>query len=155
MKLRVTAGRVFAVVAMIPIAVYGYFAFFEISAPIQYDPLGPEGWPRVLALTALLLCLSIFRESGERGATVFDGTTKQVLIAAAMLGIYASVFEWLGFAIATSLFCAGLAGLMGASWRSAIVFGVVLGIGQYVFAVHLLGLNLPAGDILIMIGGSS
>lgn len=27
--------------------VYGVIAFTAISAPFRYDPMGPEGWPRV------------------------------------------------------------------------------------------------------------
>jgi putative tricarboxylic transport membrane protein len=154
-KIRITGNRAFVSIAIILICVYGYFAFFEISAPIQYDPLGPEGWPRFLAMAALLLCVSILRDADERSAMRFDGTSRQVLIAAAMLWVYASVFEWLGFALATSLFCAGLAGLMGARGSRAILFGVLLGVGQYVIAVHLLGLNLPIGEIFVAGNGPS
>ena len=39
------ADRVFAGVAILLVCGYGYFAFFAISAPIQYDPLGPERRP--------------------------------------------------------------------------------------------------------------
>lgn len=149
MNFRVTASRAFAGVGIILICAYGYFAFFEISAPIQYDPLGPEGWPKFLAIVGLLLSVSILRDAGDPAALLFDGTTKQVLIAAAMLSVYAWVFEWLGFALSTTLFCAGLAGLMGARGTRALLFGVLLGVGQYVIAVHVLGLNLPIGEIFV------
>ena len=149
MKLRFGGERVFACVAILLVCVYGYFAFFDISAPIQYDPLGPEGWPRFLSSAALLLCLSILRNADDRKTLSLQGSSKQVLIAAVLIWLYAAVFEWLGFALATVLFSAGLAGLMGARPSRALLFGVLVGVGQYLIAVYLLGLNLPAGEILV------
>ena len=98
MKLRFGGERVFACVAILLVCVYGYFAFFDISAPIQYDPLGPEGWPRFLSSAALLLCLSILRNADDRKTLSLQGSSKQVLIAAVLIWLYAAVFEWLGFA---------------------------------------------------------
>ena len=149
MKLRFGGDRTFACVAILLVCVYGYFAFFDISAPIQYDPLGPEGWPRFLSIAAVLLCVSILRNAGERKTISLDGSARQVLIAAVLIWIYAAVFEWLGFALATALFSAGLAGIMGARPSRALLFGVLVGVGQYLIAVYLLGLNLPAGEILL------
>ena len=143
MRFRFGGDRLFACVAIALTGIYGYFAFFEISAPIQYDPLGPEGWPRFLAVAALLLCIPMLRRPATRDAVFAAGPARQVLLAAAMIWAYAAVFEWLGFALATTLFCAGLAGLMGASKGRAALFGITAGIGLYGLSVHLLGLNLP------------
>lgn len=149
MKGGIPGDRVFAGLAILLVCGYGYFAFFEISAPIQYDPLGPEGWPKFLAIVALLLCISLLRNPEVRETAVTGATTKRVLLTALVLAGYAFVFEWLGFALATTLFCTGLAGLLGATRLKAVIFGITVGVGLYVVGVHLLGLNLPIGEIFI------
>lgn len=148
MKVEITGDRIFAGVAVILVAIYAYFAFVEISAPIQYDPLGPEGWPRFLATVALLLCVLLLRRPEDRAFTATAATVKRVMFAAALVAGYAVVFEWLGFALATALFCSGFARLLGATRTGALLFGIVTGAGLYVVAVHLLGLNLPPGELL-------
>ena len=150
MKRGIAGDRLFAGIAILLISGYGYFAFFEISAPIQYDPLGPEGWPRFLATVAFLLCIALLRNPEEHDSAVSGSVAKRVLVAAAMLAGYAFLFEWLGFALATALFCTGIARLLGASRSRAVVFGLITGIGLYAVAVYLLGLNLPIGDVIAM-----
>jgi len=154
MKVKVAGDRIFAVVALSLAGIYGYFAFFDISAPIQYDPLGPEGWPRVLTVAALLLCLALLRSPDKRGFAASPGTIGRVSLAAVMLAGYAVVFEWLGFALATGIFCAAMARLLGATVARAGAFGILAGVGLYAVAVHLLGLNLPAGTVLAVVTGS-
>jgi putative tricarboxylic transport membrane protein len=142
-----SGDRVFACIAILLVGIYGYFAFFDISAPIQYDPLGPEGWPRFLAIMALLLSSYLLWRPVVENFAAAGGTAKRILLSATMLAGYAFTFEWLGFALATTIFCAALARLLGAGRLGAIVFGIVAGVGLYVVAVHLLGLNLPVGEI--------
>jgi len=154
MKVKVAGDRLFTVVALVLSGIYGYFAFFDLSAPIQYDPLGPEGWPRVLTVTALVLCLALLRSPGERVFAASGATIGRVSLAALMLAGYAIVFEWLGFALSTSMFSAAMARLLGATAVRAIAFGVIAGVGLYAVAVHLFGLNLPAGTVVTIVTGS-
>jgi putative tricarboxylic transport membrane protein len=151
MKPVLAADRVFAACVILLLGLYGYFAFFEISAPIQYDPLGPEGWPKFLTTVALLLCFTLLRNPQARVSGVNGDSVRRVFHAAAMLAGYAFVFEWLGFALATAAFCTGMARLLGTSWFSAVLFGTTAGAGLYGVAVYLLGLNLPPGEVFAIL----
>ena len=57
-------------------------------------------------------------------------------------------------ALATGIFCAAMARLLGATVARAGAFGILAGVGLYAVAVHLLGLNLPAGTVLAVVTGS-
>ena len=58
------ADRLFADFLLIVRLAYAYIAWVLIEAPFQYHPLGPEGWPRILAAAASPCLLYIF--SGGR-----------------------------------------------------------------------------------------
>ena len=51
--------RIFAGVLMLVTLAYAVIAFTAIKAPFQYDPLGPESWPRILSLVAIACLLVI------------------------------------------------------------------------------------------------
>ena len=154
MKLYSSNDRIFSVILILLVSAYGFFAVFEISAPIQYDPLGPEGWPRFLTVIALLLCLSLLRAPQENRKGAFSNL-RQVLLAAVLLAAYALLFEALGFALATAVFCTALATILGARPLQAVLFGGLAGLGLYACAIYLLGLNLPLGEIFLANGAQS
>ncbi|MDT8327212.1 MAG: tripartite tricarboxylate transporter TctB family protein [Roseovarius sp.] len=139
--------RIFAGVLMIVTLAYAVIAFTAISAPFQYDPLGPESWPRILSLVAIACLLVILWkpeaiEMGLAHQTWFRlGATVIMLIA------YSELYEPLGFILATILFGTALCAMLGAGiWRSA-VFGVSTGVLGYLLCATLLDLNLPEGEL--------
>ena len=139
------ADRIFASFAFLIVLGYGFIAFTGIKAPFQYDPLGPESWPRLLSVVAGLCCLWVLVRPEVQH---FDlGRSAGTKIAATVLAliVYAALFEPAGFIIATALFCAPMSRLLGATTSKAILFGVSTGIIGYVVGVKLLELNLPAG----------
>ena len=141
------ADRLFAALLLIVTLAYGALALFVIKAPFQYDPLGPESWPRILAavmavcLVALLWSPDIGRFDTDRPSWV------RLAIVVALLVGYAALFEPLGFVVSTTLFTLVTARLLGASWFGAAAFAVGMGVGGYLLCAGLLDLNLPAGPL--------
>lgn len=139
--------RIFAGVLLVVTLAYAVIAFTAISAPFQYDPLGPESWPRILSLVAIVCLLVILwkpdtEEMGVTRETWFRlGATVILLIA------YSELYEPLGFILATILFGTTLCAMLGAGfWRSAL-FGVATGVLGYLLCATLLDLNLPEGEL--------
>ncbi|MEN3794882.1 tripartite tricarboxylate transporter TctB family protein, partial [Fulvimarina sp. MAC3] len=54
------ADRIFAGALFLVALAYTYIAFFILQAPFQYDPLGPESWPQILGVVALLCLAYVF-----------------------------------------------------------------------------------------------
>ncbi len=139
--------RVFAAVLLLVTLAYGLIAFTVIKAPFQYDPLGPESWPQILSVTAVI-CLGflLWKPDVDRFDTNRPTWIKLVIVTA-MLFAYAELYEPLGFIIATSLFAALMARLLGATWARSVAFGIVSGVFGYLVCAGLLDLNLPAGPL--------
>lgn len=140
-----SADRVFAAALLVLAVAYGFVAWTAISAPFQYDPLGPESWPRILAVALAVFALLMFARPdpppdwGGRATLVRIGTA---LVA---LCLYAALFEPLGFILATSLFVGGLTAFGGARPVAGAVYGLAMGFGGYLLCDRVLGLNVPAG----------
>lgn len=139
------ADRLFASIALLIALGYGFIAFTGIKAPFQYDPLGPESWPRILAIVASLCCLWLLFRPDDTRFDLQSGTgLRIVLMLAALIG-YAALFQPLGFVLSTALFCALASRLLGAGLMPALLFGVGTGVIGYLVGAKLLALNLPAG----------
>ncbi len=139
------ADRIFAGVLLLVALGYSFIAFTAIRAPFQYDPIGPEGWPRLLGIVAILCAGFIMvRPDIER----FDANAKtlgRIAILVALLFAYAVAFQPLGFILSTWAFCTVLAVILGASPIRALGFGAAAGIIGYFVCTGLLDLKLPAG----------
>jgi putative tricarboxylic transport membrane protein len=139
--------RIFAAVLLLLTLFYGFLAFFVLKAPIQYDPLGPEAWPRLLTVVMLICAvLLVWRPIVQHFDVDAPSWQRLTLILALLIG-YALLFEPLGFILATTLFAAVTSRLLGALWKGAAIFGVSVGLGGYLLCAGLLDLNLPAGPL--------
>ncbi len=139
------ANRLFAGAVFLVALGYTIIAFTLIKAPFQYDPLGPETWPRLVGI-ATMLCAGalVFRVDD----TVFDlplATFHRLLLLVGMLLIFAVLFQPLGFILSTFLFCTAMSVMLGARPGAALIFGIATGGLGYVVCARLLELNLPAG----------
>ncbi len=137
--------RIFAAIALLVVLAYGAIAFTVIRAPFQYDPLGPESWPRILSVVAALCLLAILvRPDRLEG---FGGRRQllQVGLMVLALVLYAASFQRLGFIVSTALFSGVVAWWTGARPLFAAAYGVLFGVLGYLLFVRVLALNLPAG----------
>ena len=139
------ADRIFAAITLLVVMAYGWAAFMIIKAPFQYDPLGPESWPRILSVAAGLCCLwLIFKPTVNE----FDITRHVFMRVAIMTGLllgYAYLFEHAGFIISTALYCGASAKLLGGTLKQSVIFGLATSLIGYLVSAKLLALNVPAG----------
>ncbi|RFC64175.1 tripartite tricarboxylate transporter TctB family protein [Fulvimarina endophytica] len=142
------ADRIFAGILFVVALGYTYIAFFILQAPFQYDPLGPESWPQILGVVALL-CLAYILVRPDRDR--FDlplRTGGRLLALFVFLMGYGYLYQPLGFIISTFLFCLALSLMLGARPLAALAFSAATGVVGYVVCTVLLELNLPAGPIV-------
>ena len=139
------ADRLFSAALLLVALGYTWIAFSAIGARIQYDPLGPESWPRILGV--LVSVFLVVRLIWPRAAALElpRGTLARLATALALLLAYALLFQPLGFVLATLLFCTAITVLLGGRPTTALIFGASAGIAVYILCVLLLDLNLPAG----------
>ncbi|WP_045392374.1 tripartite tricarboxylate transporter TctB family protein [Falsirhodobacter sp. alg1] len=139
------ADRIFAGVMLLVTLAYGWLAFFAISAPFQYDPLGPETWPQILSIvTALCFAVILLRPDTDSMQVARPTWIRLSLTVVLLLG-YAELYERLGFIIATALFGTLASRMLGATWLKGFLFGAVIGVAGYLLCAELLELNLPSG----------
>lgn len=139
--------RIFAGTLLLITLAYGFIAFTLIKAPFQYDPIGPEGWPQILAIVAVICLIMLLIRPDVDSLDTDRPTWIKLASASAMLLAYAELYEPLGFIIATALFATLMARLLGATWGRSAAFGTTIGVAGYLVCAGLMGLNLPAGRL--------
>lgn len=139
------ADRIFSLFILSIAVGYTIMAFTVIKAPFQYDPLGPEGWPRLVGFVAIPCCLYILARPDVFSLGTNQRTFVRIGLLTVMLFAYAWLFQPAGFIISTFLFCFALSLMLGSSVLKALLFGAVTGVVGYFLCTGPLELNLPAG----------
>lgn len=142
------ADRIFAAVLLAVSIGYAVIAFTVISAPFQYDPLGPESWPQILSVVAILCLLGILWKPDTNRLDVTKRVWFRLATAVVMLLAYGDLYEPLGFVLSTILFGTLMALMLGAPKLRALGFGVAAGIFGWLLCVTLMDLNLPEGALI-------
>jgi putative tricarboxylic transport membrane protein len=137
--------RIFAGAILMIAAGYTILAFTIVKAPFQYDPLGPETWPRILGILAIICCAILLIKPDNNLRLASKNTLIRLAILVALLSGYAMTFKPLGFIISTLAFCAIMAKFLGAKPTASIIFALIASIGGYVLCAIILDLNLPSG----------
>lgn len=144
--------RVFGVCLLV-FSCAGIWIGWDLQAPVSYEPIGPRAFP-LLVLSLLAVCALALMFGG--GGTPTVGPPRAVLgrigLLFGVLLAYALLFEKLGFVIATALATIPIARAFGGTWRAAVVGGVGLGIGLFLFFDRLLDVVLPTGAWLKLLG---
>jgi putative tricarboxylic transport membrane protein len=148
------ADRVIFVCIAILAAVY-FYATAQIPSLEIGDPLGPKAFPRLLGIalviTGGILLMEMWRARGDKAqkdaAAPADWPVLRVLGGVVVwTALYFSVFELLGFVIATSIYLLVLmAYFHPGRWMTNILTSVLFCIGTYVMFNHVLGVNLTKG----------
>ena len=149
------ANRITFCFAVVLAAVYiyatGRFPVLHLS-----DPLGPQAFPRLLGIGLLLTAVGLLVETlrarksgspaGEEKASG-EGRYYAVVVGVTIwTALYFATFEWLGYAISTSLYLLALmAYFRRGKWMSNGLTSVLYSFGSYVIFKKLLLVSLPAG----------
>ena len=139
------ADRLFALAVLIIATGYTYLAVAVIRAPFQYDPLGPETWPRILGAVAILCALTILVRPDVSRFNLPRGSWLKLGLLTGFLLAYAQLYVPAGFIPATFVFMAAVSRILGARWLPALGFAAGIAVVGYFLCTRLLALNLPAG----------
>jgi putative tricarboxylic transport membrane protein len=126
----------------------------DYAAAISYEPVGPRAFPLLLA-SGLSLCGLWLMLRPTAGAKAFSAVPWQStgLCAVAVL-VYAVLFQWLGFSLATALLALPVGMAFGGTWKQSLTGGIALGLVMYLLFDKLLDVVLPTGPLSALLGGS-
>ena len=123
----------------------------DYAPPFSYEPVGPRAFPLLLSAGVALCSLHLLFK--RRAATAPAGVHEDgrwrghsaVLGCIGGLFVFALLFLWLGFPLATALMSLPVGRIFGGSWRQSGLAGIGLGLGLWVMFDKLLDVMLPLG----------
>ncbi|MFN7087966.1 MAG: tripartite tricarboxylate transporter TctB family protein [Burkholderiales bacterium] len=148
------ADRLIFVCTLVLAAVY-FYATAQIPVPEIGDPLGPKAFPRLLGvgllIAAAMLLVEILRTrkiapSGEARARRDWRAVAVVAGAVVWTGAYFTLFEWLGYAVATSIYLLALTACFNrGKWVANVLTSVLFSFISYLVFTRLLNVTLARG----------
>ena len=148
------AQRVFAS-ALLLVCVGLAAMAWPYQAAFSYEPVGPRAFPLLmLALMGLGLIYMIFRPSpvvhSEDDPKLDRETLTKIGLCVALLLIFASTFESLGFILSSILVGIPLARLYGGRWLPSCLIISLVSVGLYLLFDKAMDVPLPLGllDVL-------
>jgi putative tricarboxylic transport membrane protein len=126
------------------------------QSPLVADPLGPSAFPAILGWSGLILAAAqlILTWWGRHPPQGDEGSLRSFLKPLVLFGLlvaYAFALEPAGYLLATFTFVLISFSMLGEPlWRGALIAAGFSGGFYYVF-VHILKINLPAGEIFRLI----
>lgn len=125
----------------------------DYAAAISYEPVGPRAFPLLLsALMAIGGAWLVLKPSP--GAGGFDWAHARLIgLSALAIVVYALLFQWLGFTLATALMAVPVGMAFGGTWWKCLLGGAGLGLGLFLLFDKLLDVVLPTGLLSILLGG--
>lgn len=150
------ADRIIFACMLVLAGVY-FWATAQIPSLELGDPLGPKAFPRMLGVgllvAAAMLLAEILRDrkkaqSAPQAAWKWDPQQWVVIAVAAWTAAYISVFELLGYMIATAIYLLGLTGFFNKGrWLMNVLTSVLFVIISYFAFTKLLGVSLARGIV--------
>ena len=147
------SDRVLGAVCVVASAAMAWAAQ-DYAAAISYEPVGPRAFPLLLAVGLGLSGLWLVLRP-TAGAEAFHGVPwKATALCAAAVLVYALLFQWLGFALATALMALPVGMAFGGSWKQSLAGGAALGLVLFLLFDKVLDVVLPTGPLSAVLGGS-
>lgn len=144
---RILGAVCVAVAVAMGVAAQGY------AAQISYEPVGPRAFPMLLAVLIGLAGLWLVIRPSDHSAAVAAGRMAALVGCIVATIVYALLFQWLGFTLATSLMAVPVGMAFGGNWRQSLAGGIGLGLGFYLLFDKLLDVVLPTGLLSFALGG--
>ena len=144
------------VVCSICLAAVYFYAIEQIPVRDIGDPVGPKAIPRLLGglllLTVGLLLLEM-RLAGKKApvtdqATAAGGSRDAWVVSGVVVLtlLYFAVFEWLGYALATTIYLTILMGFFNRPhWNINVLTATLFSFGSYLLFTKLFGAQLAQG----------
>lgn len=138
------------------------------AAEISYEPVGPRAFP--LLLSCLMVACGAWlvvrpgaaagAGAGGAGGAAGAGAgparwqnLKPLALAVLAIAMYVSLFQWLGFPLATALMALPVGMAFGGNWRQSLAAGVGMGVVLFLMFDKLLDVILPTGLLSFIFGG--
>lgn len=139
-----SSDRITALVLLGLAAVYGFGAS-SLKAGFGSGPVGPKGFPTLLAICLALVAIGIFFKNDIKEAwSAGSGWLNLVLVSLSFLA-YAYLLLPIGFLLATTLETGFVAQRFGAKLWHAALTGLAASALMYLLFVYALGIPLPIG----------
>ena len=128
-------------------AAHGY------AAPISYEPVGPRAFPLLMAGLMAAAGAWLVVRPGPQGFGLARDHVKPIGLAVLAVFIYAALYEWLGFTLATTVMALPVGMAFGGSWKQSLASGAGLGLVLFLLFDKLLDVVLPTGVLSFILGG--
>ena len=122
-------------------------------APISYEPVGPSSFPLLMASLMVVAGAWLVVRPGPHSFGLARDHLKPFGLSVAAVFIYASLFELLGFTLATVVMALPVGMAFGGGWKKSLAGGVGLGLVLYLLFDKLLDVVLPTGLLSFIFGG--
>lgn len=144
--------RIFGVLMLVLAVAYGWGA---TQFPVPFggsEAVGPETFPKVLAVVLALSSLYLIVKPDPDNAWPKGRIVLELIIAVLVLIAYTLLLQPLGFIPATLLAVGTLCWRMGAAPVRAYVTGGIAGVVVYLVFTYALNLALPLGVLSVLEG---
>lgn len=138
------SDRILGVIALIISAIYIWTAR-GFDPGFMSDPLGPGTFPYLLGTVFACTGIYVILRPDESAQWPDIRHIGEMVIVIAVLLAYAGFLEYIGFLIATMLTAGFLSWRLGASFKTAVITGLLVSLIVYGLFDRLLELPLPAG----------
>lgn len=123
------------------------------AAAISYEPVGPRAFPLLLAGLMAIAGVWLVARPTLRASAISLAQLKLIGLAALAVLLYALLFEWLGFTVATALMAVPVGMAFGGSWKQGLATGTGMGVVLFFLFDKLLDVVLPTGLLSAVLGG--
>jgi putative tricarboxylic transport membrane protein len=120
----------------------------QIEYAFSSDPVGPKGFPYILAAALAICGVWYFLQPGFAETWPDGATLRATLALIAVTAIAISLMDQIGFLIAAFVVCAFAAFSFGAPPLAAVFSGAVQAAFWFVLFKYALGTYLPSGTWL-------
>lgn len=125
----------------------------DYAAPISYEPVGPRAFPLLLAALLAVGGAWLLIRPGANDRWMREVPLKALGMMVVAVFVYALLFQWLGFTLATIVMAVPVGMAFGGSLAQALVGGVSLGLVGYFLFDKVLDVVLPTGLLSFLLGG--
>ncbi|MCI5968474.1 tripartite tricarboxylate transporter TctB family protein [Helicobacter sp.] len=130
------------------LSIFLFYNALGISTEYSYEPLGPRPFP-LISLFLIIVCAILLYFFAEDTKASWGQTSlwKKICILLAAMFIFAGIFEYFGFIIATIFLVFIMAILFGAKIIQSFILAIFCGFAFYYVFENLLQITLPFGLI--------
>ena len=144
--------RILGIAALL-LAAFMTWAGWGIEAPFAYEPVGPRAFPLLLAALMAAGGLWLLIKPGTHDRWLHEVPLKGLSLAIAAVFVYALLFQWLGFTLATVVMSVPVGMAFGGTLLQSLGGGIGLGLIGYFLFDKVLDVVLPTGVLAFVLGG--